>query len=121
MLRQLFKNKKAQSTAEYALLIALVIAGVVAMQTYAQRALQARERDAVSFMVATTNKLGNTVQYEPYYTQTNYTVNRDTESYKRLDADTSAYDDYSISNRLGEEGQGYGDAATNTAGIGYGV
>ena len=43
MLRQLFKNKKAQNTAEYALLIALVIAGVVAMQTYAQRALQAAQ------------------------------------------------------------------------------
>ena len=37
MLRNFLKNRKAQNTAEYALLIALVVAGVIAMQTYAQR------------------------------------------------------------------------------------
>ncbi len=68
-------NKKAQNTAEYAILIALVIGGVVAMQTYAQRALQARVRDTNVFMaraagnVALGTKYG-TVQYEPYYTNT---------------------------------------------------
>ena len=46
MLRNFLKNRKAQNTAEYALLIALVVAGVIAMQTYAQRALQARIHDA---------------------------------------------------------------------------
>ena len=49
MLRKLLKNKKAQNTAEYAILISLVVAGIIAMQTYAQRALQARVRDASLF------------------------------------------------------------------------
>jgi Flp pilus assembly pilin Flp len=107
MLRQLFKNKKAQNTAEYALLIALVIAGVVAMQTYAQRALQARERDAVQFMVNQTIALGNTAQYEPYYMQTNYEVNRDSQSFKRQSTDTTAYDSKTDSTREGNEKMGY--------------
>ena len=65
------RNKKAQNTAEYAILIALVIGGVVAMQTYAQRALQARVRDTSIYMTnAAGNQLGThyqTGQYEPYY------------------------------------------------------
>ena len=107
MLRQLFKNKKAQNTAEYALLIALVIAGVVAMQTYAQRALQARERDAVQFMVNQTSNMGNSDQYEPYYMSTKYDVNRDTENYKRQSTDTTAYDSKTNSLRNGQESSGY--------------
>lgn len=84
MLRKLIKNKKAQNTAEYAILISLVVAGIIAMQTYAQRALQARVRDAAQYLSDTTNGLGNTVQYEPYYLSTDYNVERDetiTESY----------------------------------------
>ena len=76
MFRKLFKNKKAQNTAEYAILISLVVAGIIAMQTYAQRALQARVRDAAKFMAATTNDLGTTLQYEPYYLSTNYATER---------------------------------------------
>lgn len=80
MFRKLIKNKKAQNTAEYALLIALVVAAIIAMQTYAQRALQARVRDASSFLTSLQgggdvgNYLGNTAQYEPYYLETEYTV-----------------------------------------------
>jgi hypothetical protein len=66
MLR-LCKNKKAQNTAEYAILIALVIGAVVAMQTYAQRALQGRMRDASLKLVDETSNIGTTSQYEPYY------------------------------------------------------
>lgn len=66
MLR-LHKNKKAQNTAEYAILIALVIGAVVAMQTYAQRALQGRLRDAAVELAVRTSALGNSLQYEPYY------------------------------------------------------
>jgi uncharacterized protein (UPF0333 family) len=76
MFRKLIKNKKAQNTAEYAILISLVVAGIIAMQTYAQRALQARVRDAAQFMATETSALGNTVQYEPYYLTTNYLVDR---------------------------------------------
>jgi Flp pilus assembly pilin Flp len=43
---RLFRNRKAQSTAEYAVLIALVVAAVVGMQTYVKRGVQARVKDA---------------------------------------------------------------------------
>jgi hypothetical protein len=72
---KIFKNKKAQNTAEYAILIALVIGGVIAMQTYAQRALQGRLRDAsVALRDQTTgiaqDNGATTLQYEPYYQNT---------------------------------------------------
>jgi len=92
MIRQLFKNRKAQNTAEYALLIALVIAGVIAMQTYAQRSLQARMRDAARYYAEQTNGIGKSVQYEPYYLKSDYDVQRNTASYKRQDNRTVAYD-----------------------------
>ena len=79
MFRKLIKNKKAQNTAEYAILISLVVAGIIAMQTYAQRALQARVRDASQYMVNKSSLLGTTLQYEPYYLTTNYTVDRATD------------------------------------------
>ena len=91
MLRKLIKNKKAQNTAEYAILISLVVAGIIAMQTYAQRALQARVRDAAQFMADQTGNgvgdtaLGGTLQYEPYYLQTNYDITRDDNEVELLD------------------------------------
>jgi hypothetical protein len=77
MFKKLIKNKKAQNTAEYAILISLVVAGIIAMQTYAQRALQARVRDAGVFLKNTTTELGETTQYEPYYLDTDYSITRD--------------------------------------------
>lgn len=76
MLRKLRMKIKGQSTAEYAILIALVVAAIIAMQKYAQRALQARVRDAAQYMVGQTNTIGNSYQYEPYYLTTNYVVNK---------------------------------------------
>jgi Flp pilus assembly pilin Flp len=85
MFRKLLKNKKAQNTLEYAILISLVVAGIVAMQTYAQRALQARVRDASSYLANQTGALGNTLQYEPYYLSTNYAIERDESETQILD------------------------------------
>lgn len=90
MFRKLMKNKKAQNTAEYAILISLVVAGIIAMQTYAQRALQARVRDAASYMKNQTSVIGSAVQYEPYYLDTQYTVNRDSTDTEVLNNVTSA-------------------------------
>ena len=78
---KIFKNKRAQNTAEYAILIALVVGGVIAMQTYAQRTLQGRLRDAsVAFRDQTTgissNNSATTLQYEPYYTNTATSVDK---------------------------------------------
>ena len=93
MFKKLMKNKKAQNTAEYAILISLVVAGIIAMQTYAQRALQARVRDAGQYLQTQTATLSTdvTLQYEPYYLQTNYTVNRAEEETELLDNTTSEF------------------------------
>lgn len=77
MFKKLMKNKKAQQTAEYALLISLVVAAIIAMQTYAQRTIQARIRDASQYLANSTSELGKTVQYEPYYLTTSYETVRD--------------------------------------------
>lgn len=85
MFKKLIKNKKAQNTAEYAILISLVVAGIIAMQTYAQRALQSRVRDAGTYLADQTVELGTTVQYEPYYLATDYEVTRDESETQLLD------------------------------------
>jgi len=88
MLRNFLKNRKAQNTAEYALLIALVVAGVIAMQTYARRALQARIHDASQYMATADSNasigLGNSTQYEPYYLNSDYKVATNSTENKRL-------------------------------------
>jgi hypothetical protein len=80
MLR-LLRNKKAQNTAEYAILIALVIGVFSAMQIYVRRGLNARIKggsDKLPFAVlgqantadgVAQDILGATTatQYEPYY------------------------------------------------------
>jgi len=79
MLRKLHGKKKGQNTAEYAILISLVVGAVIAMQTYVQRGLQAKMRDAVvDYLVNQTSALGlgNSVQYEPYYMERNFLVTR---------------------------------------------
>jgi hypothetical protein len=60
--------RKGQSTAEYAIVIGLVIAAAVAMQVYVKRSLQAKVKDAVDYNDATATML-TTSQYEPYYLQ----------------------------------------------------
>jgi hypothetical protein len=77
---KMFKNKKAQNTAEYAILIALVVGGVVAMQTYAQRTMQGRIRDANVMFTNSTSDIGNTAQYEPYYQNTTSQNNKRSEA-----------------------------------------
>ena len=67
MLR--LKNKKAQSTAEYVIVLGLVIGAVVAMQTYIKRGLQGKIRGAVDY---NDGGIAGTGQYEPYYLSSNF-------------------------------------------------
>ena len=115
MFRNFFKDKQGQNTAEYALLIALVVAGIIAMQTYAQRALQARVRDASVFMADETQTIGNAVQYEPYYMQTNYEVTRDSVENKRLGQGLVASQSASERSRDGQQKSAYDPALSNPA------
>lgn len=117
MFRKIIRNKKAQQTAEYALLISLVVAAVIAMQTYAQRTIQARIRDASGYLTTQTSALGKTNQYEPYYLATDYNVVRDDDTVQvlgqRSDA-TGLYRTDAVTNRIREAG-GYQESSYNTA------
>ena len=73
MLRRM---RKAQSTAEYAIVIGLVIGAAVAMQIYVKRGLQAKMKDAVDYndpdsKTVTGAALFKGLPYEPKYTQSN--------------------------------------------------
>jgi Flp pilus assembly pilin Flp len=107
MLRNFLKNRKAQNTAEYALLIALVVAAIIAMQTYAQRSLQARVHDASIYLATSTGTIGNSTQYEPYYTQTNYAKDTNSVENKRLGAGIDGMDSADNSVRTGYSNTAY--------------
>ena len=89
MFKKLCRNKRAQQTAEYAILIALVVGAVIAMQTYAQRTIQARVRGASIYLASGSadagNVLGTQLQYEPYYLESQYDVTRNEETMEILD------------------------------------
>ena len=59
-------NRKGQNTAEYAILIALIVAGAIAMQTYIKRGFQGGVKYTVDRLKS---GAGATGQYEPYYLQ----------------------------------------------------
>ena len=111
MLRNFLKNRKAQNTAEYALLIALVVAGVIAMQTYAQRALQARVHDASVYLAnnggTNSSIIGNSTQYEPYYLNSDYNTTLNSTEDKRLGQGLVAQDSASNRARTGEQESNY--------------
>jgi len=115
MFKTLLKNKKAQNTAEYALLIALVIAGVIAMQTYAQRALQARVRDAGLYLSSQTSTIGTTNQYEPYYLSSNYAVNRTSTETVILNNDVIGGSSKEMDSSRGRDTGGFQKSIYNTA------
>lgn len=73
MLRRL-RNRRGQNTAEYAIVIALIIGAVIAMQTYVKRGLQGRMKDATDKVATDTSELGTTNQYEPYYSDQSMTT-----------------------------------------------
>ena len=113
MLRKLIKNKKAQNTAEYAILISLVVAGIIAMQTYAQRALQSRVRGAVKYLENETgDDLGTTMQYEPYYLKTEYTVTRNEDDTVQLSNETKGWEQDKLENRK-RASNGYQESTYN--------
>src|SRR6185436_9453725 len=102
MFKKLMKNKKAQQTAEYALLIALVVAAIIAMQTYAQRTLQAKIRDAGHYLTSQTSQMGNTLLYEPNYLDNDYLVSRNNVENVRLGQGISGMD--GVTNRTRASG-----------------
>ena len=70
-------SQRGQSTGEYAILIAVAVGAIVAMQLYVKRGLQGRVKGASDFMASQTPTLGTLQQYEPYYNASNYNVKQD--------------------------------------------
>lgn len=76
-MMQRTKRTKGQSTAEYAIVIALVLGAAVGMQTYVRRTLQARVADATD---ALPRNIPGVVlanarrQFEPLYATSNQTT-----------------------------------------------
>ncbi len=72
-------SRKGQNTAEYAILIGVIVAAAIAMQIYIRRGMQARIKDSVDFTLtaddsSSTNLFSSDKQYEPYYMNTNLTT-----------------------------------------------
>lgn len=67
--------EKGQSTLEYALLIAVIVAGLIAMQVYMKRGVQGKLRSS-------TDSIGE--QYSPGYTTSEYTTTQTTTSRETL-------------------------------------
>lgn len=70
-------NRKGQNTAEYAILIALIVGAAVAIQTYVKRGIQGRFKDEVDAMATATPELGTVKQYEPYYLESSFEMATD--------------------------------------------
>lgn len=68
----IYLNKKAQSTAEYVIVLGLIVAAVVAMQTYVKRGLQGKMKDATDYNDPSARGVFTTKQYEPGYVQSSF-------------------------------------------------
>jgi uncharacterized protein (UPF0333 family) len=66
---RLLNNRRGQNTAEYAILIGVIVAAAIAMQIYVRRGMSGRIKDAVDYSIQDpqASAVFNTQQYEPYY------------------------------------------------------
>lgn len=79
----MISKRKAQSLTEYALVIALVGAGLIGMQVYVKRGLQAKVKSFVDGSVRESARIANKPQisqYEPYYTDSKFNVTQSQKS-----------------------------------------
>jgi len=77
-------NKRGQNTAEYAILIGVIVAAAIAMQIYVRRGMQARIKDAVDYSMTNPGSIFNTAQYEPEYMQSSYETTSESEGYESM-------------------------------------
>ncbi|OGX45733.1 MAG: hypothetical protein A3G38_02000 [Omnitrophica WOR_2 bacterium RIFCSPLOWO2_12_FULL_51_8] len=83
--------QKAQSTAEYVIVLGLIVAAVVAMQTYIKRGLQGRIQEAVDYtdqggqLDAATAVQFTGAQYEPYYLRSQFSRTRNAYDVENLE------------------------------------
>ena len=68
------RNHRGQSTAEYAVVIGVVVAAIIAMQVYVRRGMQAKVKDVTDHF---TSQFGSTKQFEPDFASSDFTVAQD--------------------------------------------
>lgn len=80
------KKSIGQSTVEYTVIFGVIVAALVAMQTFVKRGMQARYHDGVNYLSTNSPELGTSTQYEPYYLRSNYDTARDKSESESLGA-----------------------------------
>jgi len=106
-----------QSIGEYVIVLSIILSAILAMQVYVQRGLQARHKDLTdNFVYQVYHALGMTnqpVQYEPYYTKSDFTVNRESRTGESLYGlgDVSRTINYEVTERQGTQNLLPGSAA----------
>lgn len=111
MLR--LRYNKAQSTAEYVIVLGLIVAAVVAMQSYIKRGFQGRIKDAVDFKDQAGQNANvvqfNTTQYEPYYLTSTFESTRNSEDNEHLSQEGA------VNREVGESSQRIGNQVIGAA------
>lgn len=85
-------NRRGQNTAEYAILIGVIVAAAIAMQVYVRRGMQARVKDSVDWTKTADLQSGTGAtifnqtlgQYEPYYQCAAYDTSQSSTSGEQL-------------------------------------
>ena len=83
-MRLRLMRSKAQSTAEYAIVIGLVIAAAIAMQVYVRRGLQAKVKDAADYKDPAATMLTGR-PYEPVYSESEMDPSSETHEKAKTD------------------------------------
>lgn len=85
-------TRRGQSTAEYAILFAVVLGAIVAMQVYVKRGHQGRMKMVTDTAVGhvlknlgTTTPAAKDLQYEPYYASSTFTTKQDTDRQETME------------------------------------
>lgn len=88
------KKRCGQSTLEYAILIAVVVGGLIAMQAYVKRGVQGRLRGAA-------DDIGS--QYSPGNMESTFTTETESTSIETVDAGVTTSEAATTQTRSGEE------------------
>lgn len=113
-----YLNKKAQSTAEYVIVLGLIVAAVMVMQHEIKRAFQGRIKEAIDYVDDGGQKSGvvqfSGGQYEPGYIESDFDSKRNTDAREQMFTGGSLKRDLTIehSEREGKQTIGLGEAST---------
>ncbi|MFC1708475.1 hypothetical protein ACFL2J_00245 [Candidatus Omnitrophota bacterium] len=83
---RLLNNRRGQNTAEYAILIGVIVAAAIAMQIYVRRGMQARMKDAVDYSLNARDPEGvqvfTTSQFEPSQSESSFETTIDSDTWE---------------------------------------